>query len=57
MRRYHLARVTGIPQSALSQFMGGRDLRLKTFQKLCNVVGLDLTQNPDRTPKKVDSDT
>ena len=53
LTQYHLAKVTGIPQSALSQFMGGKDLRLVTFQKLCAVVGLELNQNPDRAPRQV----
>lgn len=54
LTQYHLAKVTGIPQSALSQFMGGKDLRVGTFQKLCQVVGLELTQNPDHTPRKIE---
>ena len=53
LTQYHLAKVTGIPQSALSQFMSGKDLRLATFQKLCHVVGIELAQNPDRAPRTV----
>lgn len=57
LTQYHLAKVTGIPQSALSQFLGGKDLRVRTFQKLCQIVGLELMQNDDRTPRKVDADS
>ena len=54
LTQYHLAKQTGIPQSALSQFMRGKDLRLATFQKLCHVVGLELAQNPERAPRQVE---
>lgn len=56
LTQYHLAKVTGIPQSALSTFMRGKDLRLATFQKLCHVVGIELSQNPDRAPRKIEPD-
>lgn len=56
LTQYHLAKVTGIPQSALSQFMNGKDLRVETFQKLCHVVGLELNQNPDRAPRTLESE-
>lgn len=56
LTQYYLAKLTGIPQSAISQFMNGRDLRVETFQKLCHVVGLELNQNPDKAPRTLDSD-
>jgi len=57
LTQYHLAKVTGIPQSALSQFMNGKDLRVGTFQKLCHVVGLELNQNPERAPRTLDEES
>ena len=55
LTQYLLSKVTGIPQSALSQFMAGKDLRVETFQKLCGVVGLELTQNEERMPRRGES--
>ncbi len=53
LTQYQLAKVTGVPQSALSQFMTGKDLRVETFQKLCRVVGLELKQNPKLIPRQL----
>lgn len=53
LTQYHLAKLTGVPQSALSRFMAGQDLRVTTFQKLCRVVGLQLTQNEAGAPRKL----
>ena len=53
LTQYQLAKVTGVPQSALSQVMTGKDLRVETFQKLCQVVGLELKQNSKLMPRKL----
>jgi len=54
LTQYRLAKDLNIPQSALSQFMGGKDLRLSTFNKLAHYCGFQLMQNPDTAPRRAD---
>jgi predicted transcriptional regulator len=56
LTQYRLSRESGVAQSALSTFMAGKDLRVDTFQRLCHVVGLELSQNADRAPRKIEPD-
>jgi transcriptional regulator with XRE-family HTH domain len=40
-----LSRRTRVAKSQLSQFLNGGDMRLKTADKLCAVLGLELVQS------------
>jgi len=51
LSQYRLSILTGIPQSALSGFLTGRDIRLSTFTKLAQVMGFELQQNPNKAPR------
>ena len=52
LSQYHLSKLTGIAQSALSKFFAGREINLLTFQKLANLMGFEIRQNPDKSPRK-----
>jgi ribosome-binding protein aMBF1 (putative translation factor) len=51
LSQYHLSKVTGIAQSALSKFFAGGEINLLTFQKLANLMGFEIRQNPDKSPR------
>lgn len=38
-----LGGITGVAQQTISQFLAGKDIRLKTAQKLADHFGLELT--------------
>lgn len=44
----HLAERTGLTQATLSNFKAGQDIRLSTFFKLADVVGLDVILQPKK---------
>ena len=50
--QYHLAKLTGVPQAAISTFMAGKDLRLSTFNKLAATMGFELKQNRTKAPRR-----
>ena len=50
--QYHLAKASGVGQGIISHFLGGADLRLKTFTLLAQAMGLELHQNVAKAPKK-----
>ncbi|MBT6156258.1 MAG: helix-turn-helix transcriptional regulator [Planctomycetaceae bacterium] len=52
LSQYHLSKLTGIAQSALSKFFAGGEINLLTFQKLANLMGFEIRQNPDKSPRK-----
>ena len=52
--QYQLNKITGIPQGGLSVFLAGGDIRMGTASKLAHVLGLELTENPDKAPRKAD---
>jgi predicted XRE-type DNA-binding protein len=51
--QYHLAKATGVPQGAISQFLAGKDLRLNTFTRLARVMGMTLELNPAAGPTRL----
>jgi predicted transcriptional regulator len=53
LSQYHLSRVTGIAQSALSKFLAGGEINLLTFEKLANLMGFELQQNPSKAPRQM----
>lgn len=50
--QYQLAKTAGVPQPAISVFMNGGDLRLKTFNRLAYFMGFELRQLKSKAPKK-----
>jgi transcriptional regulator with XRE-family HTH domain len=49
MSRYRIARELGVSESTLSRFMSGeRGLTLKTLDKLCEFLGLQLSKGRKR---------
>jgi hypothetical protein len=50
--QYQLAKAADVPQGAISMFMNGGDLRLKTFNRLAYLMGFELRQVKSKTPKK-----
>lgn len=54
LTQYRLAKDLQIPQSALSHFLNGKDLRVSTFNKLAHYLGFQMIQNPDLAPRKAD---
>jgi hypothetical protein len=51
--QYHLSQAAGVPQGAISVFLGGGDLRVTTFTRLAHVMGLELRRNRAKAPKKI----
>ena len=54
LTQYRLAKDLNIPQSALSMFMSGKDLRVSTFNKLAHYLGFQMMQNPDTAPRRTE---
>lgn len=54
LSQYQLAKVAEVPQGAISVFLGGGDLRLSTFNRLARVMGLELHQNHETAPEKIE---
>ena len=54
LTQYRLAKDLKIPQSALSMFMSGKDLRVSTFNKLAHYLGFQMMQNPDTAPRRAE---
>lgn len=54
LTQYRLAKDLKIPQSALSMFMSGKDLRVSTFNKLAHYCGFQLIQDPEAAPRRAD---
>ncbi|WP_442485812.1 helix-turn-helix domain-containing protein [Aeoliella sp. SH292] len=50
--QYQLAKAAEVPQGAISMFMNGGDLRLKTFNRLAYFMGFELRQLKSKAPKK-----
>jgi DNA-binding Xre family transcriptional regulator len=50
--RYAVSKATGIPESTLSRFDGGKPLRGENIDKLCAYLGLKLTGRPKNTRKE-----
>jgi len=50
--QYQLNKITGIPQGGLSVFLAGGDIRMETASKLAHVLGLELTENPEKSPRR-----
>ncbi len=40
--RYALAKLSGVDESVINKFMGGKDIRLSTAGKLMDAVGMKL---------------
>ena len=51
MNRAEVSRVTGIPESTLSRFNGGKPLRGENIDKLSAYLGLALTHKPAKAAK------
>ena len=49
--RYAVSRATGIPESTLSRFAGGKPLRGENIDKLCAYLGLALMTKPGTARK------
>ncbi len=49
--QYGLSKVTGVPQGAISVFLRGGDIQLKTFSRLAHYMGFEFGQNPEKKPK------
>ena len=49
--QYGLSKVSGVPQGAISVFMSGGDIQLKTFSRLAKCMGFEFEQNPEKKPK------
>ena len=49
--RYAVSGKTGIPESTLSRFNGGKPLRGENIDKLCAYLGLELTPKTPKTTK------
>lgn len=50
--QYQLAKFTGVPQTAISSFLRGSDIRLQTFNRLAAVMGFELKHRRSKMPKK-----
>lgn len=50
--QYGLAKITGVPQGAISVFLSGGDIQLKTFSRLAHCMGFEFEQNPKKKPIK-----
>jgi hypothetical protein len=48
--QYGLSKVTGVPQGAISVFLRGGDIQLKTFSRLAHCMGFEFGQNPRKKP-------
>lgn len=46
--RYALARETGVDESVINKFMGGKDIRLETAGKLMDALGMKVLTKPSR---------
>jgi transcriptional regulator with XRE-family HTH domain len=51
LSRYELAKQSGIDQAALLRFVRGGSLRIESVEKLCPILGLQLTLT---TAKRID---
>jgi hypothetical protein len=51
--QYHLAEVADVPQGAISVFLSGGDLKLSTFSRLAQAMGMALTHDPAKGLRKV----
>jgi len=49
--QYGLSKVSGVPQGAISVFLRGGDIQLKTFTRLAHCMGFEFGQNPEKKPK------
>ena len=54
LTQYRLAKDLKIPQSALSHFLNGKDLRVSTFNKLAHYLGFQMVQDPEKAPRRSD---
>ena len=54
LSQYQLAKAARVPQGAISVFLAGGDLRLSTFNRLACVMGLELQQNDNNAPEKIE---
>ena len=52
MTQYALAKMSGVPQGAISVFLSGADVRLQTYSRLAHCMGFEIRQNPDKAPLK-----
>lgn len=54
LSRYQISKQTGIPESTLSRLVSGerRGLQMENLEKLCDVLGLELTGEARRRGKK-----
>ena len=50
--QYQISKLTGVPQSVVSEFLSGGDLRLATFSRIASLMGFELRQNIARMPRK-----
>ena len=48
--QYGLSKVSGVPQGAISVFLRGGDIQLKTFSRLAHCMGFEFGQNPRKKP-------
>jgi len=48
--QYGLSKVTGVPQGAISVFLRGGDIQLKTFSLLAHCMGFEFEQDPEKCP-------
>lgn len=54
MTRYEIAKRAGVPNSTLSRIMSGerQGVSFETLEKLCEVLGLELTPTTSPTAKR-----
>lgn len=57
LSEYALAKVSGVGQPTINNFMRGFDVRTKTFEALASAMGFRLTLVESKAPKKVDDVT
>ena len=54
LSEYALAKVAGVPQQVISDFILGKNPRLKTFSRIAHWMGFELRFVPSAAPRKVE---
>lgn len=50
--QYALAKVAGVPQQVINDFVSGKNPRLQAFSRIAHWMGFEIRQNREKAPQK-----
>lgn len=53
LSRYRIAKETGVPESALSRFMSGESMQMRTLDQIADLLGLQIVVKVPKSTRKL----